>query len=74
MLWKRVIVGDQERVLIAKNGRFSGILEPGQYRIFVTPGMSLEAERHDIRNLVFTSKWADYLAKEQPDLVSRYFA
>ncbi|MBV9678148.1 MAG: slipin family protein [Acidobacteriaceae bacterium] len=74
MLWKRVIVGDQERVLIAKNGRFSGILEPGQHRIFVTPGMSLETERHDIRNLVFTSRWADYLAKEQPDLVSRYFA
>ena len=73
MLWKRVIVGDQERVLIAKNGRFSGILEPGQHRIFVAPGVSLETEKHDVRDLVFGSKWADYLMKARPDLVNRYF-
>jgi SPFH domain / Band 7 family len=71
--WKRVIVGDQERVLIAKNGRFSGILEPGQHHIFVSPGVFLETEKHNMRDLVFGSKWADYLVKERPDLVNRYF-
>ncbi len=73
MLWKRVIVGDQERVLIAKNGHFSGILEPGQHRVFVVPGVSLKTERHNVRDLVFQSKWVDYLVKEQPELAERYF-
>jgi hypothetical protein len=73
MLWKRIIVGDQERVLIAKNGRFSGILEQGQHRIFVAPGVTLETERHNLRGLVFESKWTDYLAQKRPDLVSRHF-
>src|SRR3954466_235287 len=73
MLWKRVIVGDQERVLIAKNGRFSGILEPGQHRVFIPPGVSLETEKHNLRDLLFASKWADYLMKERPDLISHYF-
>src|SRR3954447_1071671 len=73
MLWKRVVVGDQERVLIAKNGRFNGILESGQHRIFVSPGVFLETEKHNMRDLVFGSKWADYLVKERSDLVNRYF-
>jgi regulator of protease activity HflC (stomatin/prohibitin superfamily) len=73
MLWKRIIVGDQERALITKNGRFGGILAPGAYRLFVTPGVSLEVETHNVRELVFQSTWADYLAKERPEIAERYF-
>jgi regulator of protease activity HflC (stomatin/prohibitin superfamily) len=73
MLWKRVIVGDQERVIVAKNGRFSQILEPGLHRIFIAPGVSLDLERHNVRDLRFGSKWSDYLVKERPELVNRYF-
>jgi len=73
MLWKRIVVGDQERVLLSKNGQFRGILTPGKYRIFVAPGSSLAIERHNVRDVVFQSKWADYLAEERPDLVERYF-
>lgn len=73
MLWKRVIVGDQERVLVAKNGRFGGILMPGVYRMFVTSDVSLELERHDVRNLVFQSVWDEYLIQERRDLADRYF-
>ena len=73
MLWKRVIVGDQERVLVAKNGRFSQILEPGQHRIFVAPGVSLDLEKHNVSDLKLQSKWSDYLVKERPELASRYF-
>lgn len=73
MLWKRIIVGDGERVLITKNGRFGGILSPGTYVIFVAPGESLEAEKHNTRDLLFQSDWADYLIKERPEIAGRYF-
>jgi hypothetical protein len=73
MLWKRIIVGDQERALISKNGRFGGILAPGEYRLFIRPGVSLDVEKYNVRDLVFQSAWADYLAKERPDIAERYF-
>jgi regulator of protease activity HflC (stomatin/prohibitin superfamily) len=71
MLWKRIVVGDQERVLIAKNGRLVDILEPGEYRIITPPGVTLEAEKFSVRTLMFDSPWSDYLIKERPDLVER---
>ena len=73
MLWKQIIVGDQERALITKNGRFGGILSPGEYRLLTMPGVSLDVERHHLRDLVFHSVWADYLAKERPDVAERHF-
>lgn len=73
MLWKRIVVGDQERVLMAKNGRWKGIFLPGEYRVFAAPGVCLETEKHNVRDLVFRSKWADYLVKEQPQIAERHF-
>jgi hypothetical protein len=73
MLWKRIIVGDQERALITKNGCFGGILAPGEYRLFVPPGVSLDVEKYNVRDLVFQSTWADYLAKERPEVAERHF-
>jgi len=73
MLWKRIIVGDQERALITKNGRFGGILAPGEYRLFIMPGVSLNVEKYNVRDLVFQSTWADYLAKERPEVADRHF-
>jgi len=73
MLWKRIIVSDQERVLITKNDRFGGILAPGEYRLFIAPGVSLHVEKFNVQELVFQSTWADYLAKERPDVAERYF-
>ncbi|HEX4750634.1 MAG TPA: slipin family protein [Bryobacteraceae bacterium] len=73
MLWKRIVVGDQERVLVAKNGRFDAILTPGAYRVFAAPGVSLEVEKFNVRDLVFHSAWTDYLVKERPEVVERHF-
>ncbi len=73
MLWKRIIVGDGERALVTKNGRFGGILSPGEYRLFVTAGVSLGVEKHHVREIVFQSAWAEYLAKERPDVAERHF-
>ncbi len=73
MLWKKIIVGDQERFLIAKDGRFSTILAPGEYRLFVAPTVHLEVEKHFTNSLIFQSTWADYLVKERPQLVAELF-
>jgi hypothetical protein len=73
MFWRLILVGNHERVLVAKNGRFGAILMPGRHRIFIAPGVSLEIERHNVRNLVFHSAWTNYLLKEQAELVERHF-
>ena len=73
MFWKRIVVGDQERVLIAKDGRFTAILEPGAYTIFVRPSQTLTVEKFNVRALVFQSDWADFLVKERPAIVERFF-
>ncbi len=73
MLWKRINVGDGERALLIKNGRFGGILSPGGYALFVAPGVSLDIEKYSIRELTFQSAWTDYLIRERPGIVERYF-
>lgn len=73
MFWKRIIVGDQERLLVVKNGRFSAILEAGTYSIFMNPLHSLGFERYNVRDLVFQSDWADFLVKERPAIIERFF-
>src|SRR5579863_6780060 len=71
-MFTRIIVGDNERVLLARNKRFSQILGPGEYRIF-TLGAEIVQERHNIRDLVFASDWADFVVKERPDVAAEYF-
>src|SRR5690349_13021394 len=73
MFWKRILVGDQERVLVAKDGRFNTILEPGAYTILVRPLQTLRLETYNVRGLVFQSGWADFLVKERPAIVERFF-
>jgi hypothetical protein len=73
MLWRKIIVGDQERALIAKNDCFGGILAPGEYRLFTMPGESLSVEKFNVRDLVFKSDWADYMALERPEIADRHF-
>ncbi len=73
MLWKHISVGKQERVLIATNGEFAGILTPGGYRLSITGKLTFTLERHSVRDLVFESMWADYLVKHRPALVRRHF-
>ena len=73
MLWKRIALRGHERALVARNGRFHKILTHGEYRILTLPGMSLEVEKHNILQLAFKSKWSNYLVRERPDLLERYF-
>jgi hypothetical protein len=73
MLWKRIALRDQERALVARNGRFHKILTHGEHRILTLPGMSVELEKHNILHLAFKSKWSNYLVRERPDIIERYF-
>src|SRR3954470_21355591 len=71
-MYKRILVGDNERVLVTRNKRFSNILEPGEYRIF-TLLSNVEAEYFNIRDLVFASAWVDFIVKQRPEIAERYF-
>ena len=71
MRWKRVTVGDQERLLMARNGRFAAILRPGDYRF--TALDKIDIEKHDIRDLVFRSLWFSFLIENRPDVIKRHF-
>ena len=73
MFWKQITVRDHERALVTKDGRFHAILAGGDYRMFVPSGFSLEIEKHNVRDLVFRSVWADYLVKHRPELTERFF-
>ena len=67
---RRLLVGDNERVLVIRNRRFEEILGPGKYWM-VGPGFSFE--RHNVRETIFCSEWADFLVKNRPDVVASYF-
>jgi regulator of protease activity HflC (stomatin/prohibitin superfamily) len=70
LLVRRILVGDQERVLLIRNGRFERILDPGRYWVWA-PGTA--AETHNVRSIQFSSPWADYLAKERREVAARHF-
>ena len=59
---RRILVGDNERVLLIRKRRFAEILAPGEYWIF-TLGRGIELERYNVRDLSCTSEWADYIVK-----------
>jgi len=73
MFWKQIAVGEYERALVAKNGRFHAILTPGRHRVFTWPGVYVEVEKFDTRDLVFRSLWANYLVRRRPEVVERHF-
>lgn len=73
MVWKRFVLAPHERGLVTKNSRFGGIFAPGEYAMFLPADVSLEVERHDTREVIFRSAWADYLLNSQPELSRRHF-
>src|SRR5258707_6594621 len=69
---RRILVGDNERVLLIRNKRFENILGPGEYRL-LRLFRGIELERYNTKALVFTSDWADFIVNQRPELASRYF-
>ncbi len=72
-MFRRVLVGDNERVLLIRNQRFAEILPPGEHWMF-TLGRGVVLERHNVRALAVSTEWADFILKQRPELAARYFA
>ena len=66
----RILVGDNERVVLTRNRRFEAILEPGAHWVF---GLGLDAELHNTRSPEMVSQWADYLATKRPEIAAAHF-
>lgn len=69
---RRILIGDNERVLVIRKRRFAEILEPGQRWMF-TFGRGVELEWYNVRELVYAGEWAEFIANARPDLAARYF-
>jgi regulator of protease activity HflC (stomatin/prohibitin superfamily) len=66
-------VRKHERALLLKDTEFVRILEPGEYRFF-NPTQIFQAQIFDIANEpAFESPYLNYLLKQEPELVARYF-
>jgi regulator of protease activity HflC (stomatin/prohibitin superfamily) len=72
VLFRRILVGDQERVLMTRKGRFARIFEPGEYWVW-TLGQKVQLQKFNVRDMIFQSEWTDYLAKEQREVAERLF-
>ena len=69
---RRILIGDNERVLVIRKRRFAEILEPGERWMF-TLGQGVELERYNVRELVYSGEWADCIVNAHPEVAARYF-
>ncbi|MEM6677903.1 MAG: slipin family protein [Pseudomonadota bacterium] len=67
----RIRLSENERAIALLNGRFVGILGPGEHRL-ANRRCALETERHDLNEPRFTSRFARALERERPDLVAEH--
>lgn len=69
-MYRRILIGDNERVLVIRKRRFAGFLGPGERWMF-TLGVALE--RYNVRELVYAGEWADTIANSRPDVALQFF-
>lgn len=69
---RRILIGDNERVLVIRKRRFAEILEAGERWIF-TLAQEIELERYNVRDLVYAGEWADYIVSSRSGIAARSF-
>ena len=69
-MMRRILVGDNERVLVIRKRRFENILGPGEYWLFT---LGVKLVRVNATELVFVGEWADFIVTQKPELAARYF-
>jgi regulator of protease activity HflC (stomatin/prohibitin superfamily) len=70
VLVRRVLVGDEERVLVFRKNRFRYILGPGEYWIW-TAGRSIRLECVDVRkNVAVPQEWLTALNRNRCEIVT----
>ncbi len=67
---RRVLIGDNERVLVIRKRRFETILGPGEHWVF---GREVELVRAKVSDLVFLNEWTNFLVAERAELVAQHF-
>lgn len=71
---KKVEITETQRGLKIKNGRITGILEPGRHWTFSSFGISPETVlKYDVNEPEFLGPWVSALIKWHPQLVTKYF-
>ena len=73
MLFKRVNVNKNERVIASRNGKFVSILTPGAYRFIAWPWLSFKTEVFNLNDPAFRSNWEQHLIENEPHIVSAHF-
>src|SRR5215208_5823455 len=69
---RRILIGDNERVLVIRKRRFAEILAPGERWMF-TLFRGIALERYNVRELVYEGEWADFIANSRPEVAARFF-
>ncbi|MEO1457759.1 MAG: slipin family protein [Pseudomonadota bacterium] len=67
----RVTVSETERAIALYQGRFLGILGPGEHRL-PNRRRALEIERHDLNRPLFASRFGQALERARPELVDEH--
>ena len=67
---RHILAGDNELVFVIRKRRFAEVLSAGERWIF---GRGIELERHNTRQLVLASEWADTLVRSHAALAAQYF-
>ncbi len=69
-MFHKILIGDQERVLVLKKGRFYDILGPGEHYLI---GFGFTMQKFQVRDLYFENEWTDFVRKQRPDIVETHF-
>lgn len=69
-MFRKVFIGDQERVLVLKKGRFYDILGPGDHYLI---GFGFTLQKFQVRDLYFENEWTDFVRKECPAVADEHF-
>jgi regulator of protease activity HflC (stomatin/prohibitin superfamily) len=67
---RRILVGENERVLVTRKRRFEKILGPGEYWLF---GSTVMTETLHVRDLVYTGEWTNHIVNREPAVASQFF-
>lgn len=72
LLYKRVFVGDLERAVLVRRGRFVEILGPGSH---IVPGWTpaTRIESYFVTEPEFKTEWTAYLVKHRPEVIEAHF-
>ncbi len=69
---KRIVVGERERALVSRSGRFLRILEPGAHYVAALP-FTVGVERHTLDDRRLSSAWSGFLATQRRAIAERHF-